>query len=109
MKKSLVASLLMLISVFILGGCSSASYYSRPNTTDAEKEKDYKGCEERAELRYPEKIVYKKSNTTTTECTTKRDKQICTSKTEDVKDDLNYSDRSREKERCMESKGYGYR
>lgn len=106
MKKGWVFSLLALLPALILGGCSFASVYSRPNTTNTQRDKDYRDCEDSAEREYPENIVYEKSDTTTTECTTKGVRTTCTSKTADVRRDLNFIARYREGERCMSIKGY---
>lgn len=106
MRKNWAVSLTALLSFLILGGCSGASFYSRPNTTDVQIDEDYRDCQNSAEKKYPEKIVYEKSDTTTTECTTKGEKTTCISKTADIRRDLNYLDRYWECERCMRIKGY---
>lgn len=105
MKETLL-SLLVLASVFILGGCSS-SYYSRPDTTYAERNEDYRYCEGVALSDYPERNVKVKSDTTTSTCTTdKGGKTTCISKENYYETDENRSSRDRAELSCMRLKGY---
>lgn len=105
MKKIWLLSL-MLIPVFILGGCGNfLTSFSRPNTTDAERDKDFYACWHVAKSEYGDDIV--KKNVTTTNCTTKKDgQQACTSETNVIEDNRNFSRQKGVVERCMKSKGY---
>jgi len=105
MKKAWL-SLLILISVFILGGCLGVNQYTRPNTTEAEREKDYTDCWYRATTKFPS--TREKTGNTITECTTSKDgKQTCTSRPEYTRDD-NGDNRRWEAQMCMKLKRYSY-
>ena len=96
------------IAIFaqLLGGCSVASFYSRPDTTDAERERDYRECAGIALRLHPESMETVITSVTTKCTTDKRGNQNCTSTPNSGTRDSNRAPRGEAENSCMRSRGY---